>query len=126
MSKSKDGASLAVVHASEREVNDSMFADVVDAILGAGGAASLPPASAGEVSLYKQLFGDAYIGRPRRGEDPPEVGYPTGNTRVTATARRRAARVLQQVQREAFEAIMAYEVHYLLQHPEEVPAREPA
>lgn len=113
---------LQVVHASDREVEDERAARVIDVLMGAGAYAGIGSPKEGKTSLYRELFGDAYVGRPRADEDPPVASYPSGDGRVTATARRRALRVLRHAYREEFEILMAYEVYYLMAHRDEIPS----
>lgn len=99
-----------IVHASDAEVQDERVASVVDAALGAGAH----PVNAGDYSPFQALFGEGYVGRPRREEFP--TGRPTGNRRLTETARRRATRVLRHVYQAEFERLMTLEAAWLEKH----------
>ena len=107
----KSSAAHGVVHASDAEVVNELIAQVHDSILGVD-------VSLEDGSPYKHLFGGSYLGKPRSGERP--VGYPTGNPGLTATARRRAMRVLKAVYAREFEHLMRQEVAYLEEHPDEI------
>ncbi len=105
--------SVSVVHASDAEVMNERIAQVVDCIFGNGASVS---AISG--SPYRHLFGVGYRGRPLASEAP--TGYPTGNPRLTATARRRALRVLKTAYAAEFEELMRLEIEYLEANPSEV------
>jgi hypothetical protein len=65
-------------------------------------------------SPFQALFGEGYVGRPLRNEHP--IGMPTGNSRTTEAARRRATRVLRYLYREEFERLMKMEAEWLQEH----------
>lgn len=67
-------------------------------------------------SPFQALFGEGYVGRPRSNEYP--TGMPTGNRRLTETARRRATRVLRYLYSQEFQRLMEMEAEYLLAHEE--------
>lgn len=109
-----------VTHASDNEVRDERVATVVDAVIrkagalvghgkGVSAAAESPRLVAD--SPYQHLFGEGYLGRPRSDEHP--TGRPTGDKKLTETARRRASRVLRVVFETEFNALMDMELKYL-------------
>lgn len=62
-------------------------------------------------SQYEELFGGAYVGRPRYNEK--SAGAPTGDPQITEKARRRATRVLRVLHQEEYEELMAEEAKHL-------------
>jgi hypothetical protein len=123
-----------IAHASDAEVLDARVARAVDSALGAGayartrarrqgsgdqaGGPGMDPGSAdasfssAPESPFEVLFGDGYVGRPRREEFP--TGVPTGDRRLTETARRRATRVLKHIYEDEFRALMEMEIEWLM------------
>jgi hypothetical protein len=127
-----------IVHASDLEVLDDRVARAVDSALGAGAYArtrarrqesgdqaggpgvAVGGDSASAESPFEALFGDGYVGRPRREEFP--TGVPTGDRRLTETARRRATRVLKHIYEDEFRALMEMEIEWLLMKEAETAA----
>jgi hypothetical protein len=122
MGKSSSGVAGAagaarIVHASDAEVADERVAMAVDAAMGAGsfvGVDDAVSARDGSYSPFQTLFGEGYVGRPRRDEFP--TGRPTGDRRLTETARRRATRVLRHIYQDQFERLMTLEAAWLEKH----------